>query len=114
MNITGIAAIPMVTAALGFAVPYAFAADQSQPALVMDAKVTEAQAKATALKEVPHGIVKTFQLGNDHGQLIWSLDVAKPRGKGMTKVNVDAKTGKIASVQKEPAAKGVKEVKTHT
>jgi hypothetical protein len=41
-------AIAMTTLALAFTMPHAFAAKDSRAALMAEAKVTEAQAKATA------------------------------------------------------------------
>lgn len=105
-------AISMTTFALAFTMPHAFAAEDSQAALMAEAKVTEAQAKATALAKVPHGIVKRSELEREHGRLIWSFDVAQPSAKGVTEIQVDAKTGKIVSVKKETPAQEAKEAKT--
>lgn len=111
MTMTRRTAILMVTLALGFTMPHAFAAGDSQAALMAEAKVTEAQAKATALAKVPHGIVKSSELEREHGRLIWSFDLAQPSPKGVTEIHVDAKTGKIASVRKETPAREAKEAK---
>jgi uncharacterized membrane protein YkoI len=105
-------AILMTTLALIFTMPHAFAAKDSQAALMAEAKVTEAQATATALAKVPHGIVKSSELEKEHGRLIWSFDVARPSAKGITEIQVDAKTGKIVSVKKETPAQEAKEAKT--
>jgi uncharacterized membrane protein YkoI len=64
------------------------------------------------LAKVPHGVVKTSELEREHGRLIWSFDVAQPSAKGVTEIQVDAKTGKIASVKKETPAQETKEMKT--
>ena len=76
------------------------------------AKVTEAQATTTALAQIPHGIVKSAELEEEHGRLVWSFDIAKPSTKGVTEIQVDARTGKIASVKKETVAQEAKEAKT--
>ena len=104
-------AIATVTLALGFLTQHAFAAGDSQAALMAEAKVTEAQAKATALTKVSHGIVKSSELEREHGRLIWSFDLAQPSTKGVTEIQVDAKTGKIVSVKKETPAQEAKEIK---
>lgn len=105
--------ITLVTLGLAFTMPYAFAGGDSQTALLAEAKVTEAQAQATALAKVPHGIVKSseLELERERGRLIWSFDVAQPAAKGVTEIQVDAKTGKIVLVKKETPAQEAKEVK---
>src|SRR5260221_10349689 len=99
-----------LTLALGFAIPHAFAAD-SQAALQSEAKITEAQARATALARVPHGTVKSSELEREKGLLVWSFDISQPAVKGVTEILVDAKTGKIASLKRESPAEEAKEAK---
>ena len=100
-------------AMLAFAtiVPNASAAGASQAALLAEAKVTEAQATAIALAKVPNGIVKSAELEEEHGRLVWSFDIAKPSTRGVTEIQVNAKTGKIASVKKETPRQEAKEAK---
>lgn len=75
----------------------AFAAStQKQP------KITMAQARATALSKAP-GEVKSAELENEHGKLIYSFDIAT--ANGVTEVNVNAIDGKVVAVQHENAAK---------
>jgi uncharacterized membrane protein YkoI len=105
-------AITLVALGLAFTTPYAFAGGDSQTALLAEAKVTEAQAQATALAKVPHGVVKSSELEREHGRLIWSFDVGQASTKGVTEIQVDAKTGKIASVKRETPAQEAKEMKT--
>jgi uncharacterized membrane protein YkoI len=66
-------------------------------------KITMAQARATALKKA-HGTVKSAELENEHGKLIYSFDIATSKSN-ITEVNVDAMTGKVIAVQQENAAK---------
>jgi uncharacterized membrane protein YkoI len=66
-------------------------------------KITMKQARAIALKRAP-GTVKTAELENEHGKLIYSFDIATS-AKAITEVNVDAINGKIVAVQQENAAK---------
>lgn len=98
--------------ASAFAAPHAFAADETPSALLAEAKVTEAQAKETALATVPHGKVKSSELEREHGKLVWSFDLSQPSVKGVTEVQVDAISGKIVSVKKETPAQEAKEAKT--
>ncbi|MFC5549111.1 PepSY domain-containing protein [Massilia aerilata] len=86
------------------------AAEESQAALQAQAKISQAQAQATALAKVPHGEVKSSELEKEHGRLIWSFDIAQPTVKGVTEIQVDARTGKIVAMEKENAAKEAKEL----
>jgi len=72
-------------------------------------KITMAEARATALKKAP-GKVKSEELENEHGKLIYSFDIATSKS-GITEVNVDAMNGKIVAVQHESAAKEAAEKK---
>jgi uncharacterized membrane protein YkoI len=85
------------------------AADQSQSALKKEAKVTEAQATKSALAKVPDGTIKSSELEKENGKLIWSFDIAKPKTRNITEVQVDAKTGKIVSIQTETPADQLRE-----
>ena len=76
-------------------------AQPSEAQLIEETKVTKSQAEKTALTKVPDGIIKSAELEKEHGLLIWSFDIAKPGTKNIAEVQVDAKTGKIASVQIE-------------
>jgi len=69
--------------------------------LQAEAKVTEADARATALTKVPDGKIKEAELEREKGKLIWSFDIAKPNAEGISEVNVDAITGEIVAVEKE-------------
>jgi uncharacterized membrane protein YkoI len=66
-------------------------------------KLTMAEARTIALKKAP-GKVKSEELENEHGKLIYSFDISTS-AKAITEVNVDAMNGKIVAVQQETAAK---------
>jgi hypothetical protein len=91
--------------AVGFAlVVAAVTTGQAQPSeaqLMKETKVTKSRAEKTALTKVPDGIIRSAELEREHGLLIWSFDITKPGTKNITEVQVDAKTGKIASVKIE-------------
>jgi uncharacterized membrane protein YkoI len=76
-------------------------AQPSEAQLMKETKVTKSRAEKTAITKVPDGIIKSAELEREHGLLIWSFDIAKPGTKKITEVQVDAKTGKIASVKTE-------------
>ena len=88
---------------LGWAlsIPIAHAAQPFQTGLESGAKVTEAKAQAIALTKVPNGTVRSSELGTEHGQPIWSFDIAQPSVRGVTEVYVDAKSGKILLVKQD-------------
>ena len=104
-------AFPLITVALALSTPIAHAAQDSQAVLKAEAKVTEAQAQATALTKVPNGTVRSSELEREHGQLIWSFDIAQPSVKVVTEVHVDAKSGKILLVKQETAKREEREAK---
>ena len=105
-------ALAFSTLVLAMILPTAFAAAPSHAPLMSQAKITEAQATTTALAQVPHLIVKSAELEEEHGRLVWSFDIAKPSASGITEIQVDAKTGKIVSVKKETAAQEATEART--
>src|ERR1700680_605113 len=87
----------------------ALADDATQAKLHAEAKVSEADARTTALAKVPGGTVSSSELEKEHGKLIWSFDIAKTGSKNITEVQVDAKTGKVVSTKIETPDKERKE-----
>ena len=81
----------------------------SEAQLANQAKITKAQAQQIALAKVPHGIVKSAEIENEKGHLVWSFDIAKPKTKDITEILVDAKTGKIIATQIESLRDQAKE-----
>lgn len=77
--------------------------------LMKEAKISRAEAAKTALAQVPNGVIKSEELEREHGKLIWSFDVAKNDTKNITEVQVDAKSGKIVSIQVETPRDQAKE-----
>jgi len=112
MNAIHRKAIGFATASLLLLAPLAYAASDSPAALQSQAKVTEADAKATALAKVPNGAVKSSHLERERGRLVWSFDVSQATTQDITEVQVDAKSGKIVSVKKETPAQEAKEAKS--
>jgi uncharacterized membrane protein YkoI len=83
---------------------HASAAPSPDAALLARASISKEQATRTALARVPNGHVGSAELEREHGRLIWSFDVAQAGRSGVTEVQVDARSGKIVSIQKESAA----------
>jgi uncharacterized membrane protein YkoI len=72
--------------------------------LKSEAKISLADARATALKRVPDEI-KEEELEKENGKLVYSFDIKATGQKDITEVRVSATDGSIASVEKEAAKK---------
>ncbi len=104
--------VAATTIGLVLCVPLASAATSSQGATLKDqAKVTETDARATALAKVPGGTVQSAELENEHGKLVWSFDIKQPKSPSVVEVQVDAKTGALVSKKLESPADQAKEAK---
>src|SRR5206468_2479252 len=75
----------------------------------MHPRITEARARAIALKRVPGAEVKSEELERERGHLIYSYDLRVPGRRGIVEVNVDALTGQIVAVSHETPASERKE-----
>lgn len=91
---------------------------ETQAVLQKEAKISEATARETALKEVPNGSVKSSELERENGKLIYSYDITVPGKTGIDEVNVNAIDGNVVAKQHETpkaekteAAKEAKEKK---
>ncbi len=73
-----------------------------QANLASQAKITREQAEKTALKKAK-GAFEEGELEMENGKLVYSFDIRNKKGT-ITEVQVDAKTGKIVSVEEEDAA----------
>ena len=111
MNVANRMAVIVASLGLALAMPLANAGGASHDALKAEAKVTEQDARTTALAKVPQGTVKSSALEKEHGRLVWSFDIAQPSTQDITEVQVDAKTGRVVSIEKETPAKEAKEQK---
>jgi hypothetical protein len=78
---------------------------ENESQLQAKAKITKADAQATALTQVPNGTVKDCELERERGRLIWSFGFTTPDSKDITEVNVDALTGAVVNVEHEKAEK---------
>jgi uncharacterized membrane protein YkoI len=113
MNIKYIIGITLTAAALaGCSTENHEARKEAKEAKLMtEAKVSKADAQATAMAQVPSGTVKEAELEKEHGKLIWSFDISMPNTTEITEVNVDAMTGGVVSTEKEKAEDEAKEAK---
>jgi hypothetical protein len=80
--------------------------------LAARARVTEQQARATALSEVPGGEIAAGELEEEGGKLIWSFDIRVDGQSGVEEVQVDALDGTVVSREHESAAKEADEADT--
>jgi uncharacterized membrane protein YkoI len=102
----------MLSLTLGLVAGFAAAAFASQPTeaeLMKQAKIKKAEAEQIALAKVSHGIVKSAEIEKEKGHLVWSFDIARPGTHDITEILVDAKTGKIISIQTESPRDQAKE-----
>jgi hypothetical protein len=67
------------------------------------AKITVSQAEAVALKKFPGKIAEKSKLENEEG--VWQYGVMVRSGKTLREIMVNAKTGKIDSVEVTTSAK---------
>jgi uncharacterized membrane protein YkoI len=74
---------------------------ESQATLQKEAKISEATARATALKEVPNGSVKSEEIERENGKLIYSYDITVPGKSGIDEVNVNAIDGTVVAKSHE-------------
>jgi uncharacterized membrane protein YkoI len=86
-------------------------AEESQAALRKEAKITEAEARKTALAAVPGGKVQSHELERENAKLIYSYDIKVAGKSGIEEVNVDAMTGAIVAHEHEDAKTEAKEKK---
>jgi uncharacterized membrane protein YkoI len=82
---------------------------ESQAALQAEAKVSMETARATALKQVPNGSIKSSELERENGKLIYSFDITVPGKSGIDEVNVNAIDGSVVNKQHETPASEKKE-----
>jgi uncharacterized membrane protein YkoI len=113
MNIKSIVGIILTAAALAGCSTEKSEADKqaAEAKLMAEAKISKADAQATALAQVPNGTVKEGELEKEHGKLIWSFDISTPGTTDIMEVNVDAMTGTVVSTDKEKAEDEAKESK---
>jgi len=99
------AAVTLGLIAGGFTLAIAAEKKNKQARLEAQAKISKADAEKAALAKVPGGKVKEAELEEEDGKLIWSFDITKHGSKGITGVEVDAKTGEVLTVEQESVEK---------
>ncbi len=84
---------------------------ETQAQLRKEAKISMADARSTALKEVPNGKIKSSELERENGILIYSFDVKIPGKPGIEEMNVNAMTGAVVAHEHEGPKAEAKEKK---
>ena len=85
-----------------------------KPEYSSQAKITSQVAVDSALARVPGGQIHEGELEKEHGRLVYSFDVLVPQRKGVEEVQVDARSGKVVSVNHEsPAAESKEHASEH-
>ena len=89
-------------------------ASESQASLRKEAKVSEAEARKTALAAVPGGKVQSHELEREKGSLIYSYDIKVAGKPGVEEVHVDAINGQVVAHEHEDAKAEAKEKKAES
>jgi len=95
--------------ALGALLLASFVVAQSPKKAPATHKITPAKAAAIATKKYPGKVQGTPKLEHEDGH--WQYEVLVKSGKKLKEVNVDADSGKIASVENTSAGEEAKEAK---
>ena len=74
---------------------------EEKPGLLKKAKITAEAATASAQAKVPKGTLKSAEIEEEDGKLIYSFDFETAGKSGSDEVNVDAITGKVLGVKHE-------------
>ena len=75
------------------------------------AKITGDSAKHVALAQVPNGKIRSGELENEKGKLIYAFDIKVAGKSGVEEVDVDANTGAVVAHEHESAKKEAAEKK---
>lgn len=72
--------------------------------LQAQAKISETQAQARALAQVPNGVIESEELEKDNGRLIWAFDISPPDTTGVVEDMFDAVTDSSAGTSSPDSA----------
>jgi uncharacterized membrane protein YkoI len=111
----------LLAVGIALSVP-AFAADnpvkdaKSEPGAAQGAKaqtkVSEADARKTALASVPNGTVQSSKLATDKGRQVWAFELKGESSPNVVIVQVDASSGRIVGKSIKAAAPPAKAKKS--
>jgi uncharacterized membrane protein YkoI len=83
---------------------------EARKGLASRARLSCADARAIALHQVKaKSAVKSAELEEEHGRLVYSFDLVQPGRAGVEEVQVDARTREVVSIKHETARAESKE-----
>jgi uncharacterized membrane protein YkoI len=75
--------------------------EEDRPALQSEAAISDAAARAIALRQIPGGQIVEGELEDDGGKLVYEYEVRTADGRRIVEVEIDARTGAVARVDSE-------------
>ena len=100
-NLLKSAALVALCATVGFA--QGMPVKEEKPGLLKRAKIAPAAAETAAKAKVPAGIIRSAEIEEENGKLIYSFDIVTKGKSGVDEVNVDAMTGAVVVQHETPA-----------
>ena len=98
------ALVPVVASAQGGASGVKVTEDK--PGLLTRAKISPDSATKLALAAVPNGKVRSGEIEEEKGKLIYSFDITVPGKRGIEEIHIDPATGAVLGREHEnPTAK---------
>jgi uncharacterized membrane protein YkoI len=80
-------------------------------AAVTKPKISMQAARASAMRIVHQGSVRSAELETEHGRLLYSFDIELPNRRGVEEVQISAIDGRLLSRKHESPAKEKAEVR---
>jgi uncharacterized membrane protein YkoI len=93
-----LAIVPSLAAAQGTP---AVKVTEDKPGLLKRAKIAPDSATRLALAAVPNGKVRSGEIEEEQGKLIYSFDIKVPGKSGITEVHIDPTTGAVLGQERE-------------
>ncbi len=93
--------LPALLLAAGTLAAQGVTVKEEKPGLLKKAKITPDSAIALAKAKLPKATLKSAEIEEEDGKLIYSFDFETAGKSGIDEVNVDAKTGKVGKVEHE-------------
>lgn len=82
---------------------------EDKPGLLAQATIRPDSARKLALARVPGSRVEAAEIEMEDGKLVYSFDLKVGNAKGIEEVLIDARSGKVVSVEHEDPAAEAKE-----
>jgi uncharacterized membrane protein YkoI len=95
---------PRVATIVGAIAAQAVALEEDRPGLLQQTRVTDANARVIALRQVPGGRIVEAELEEEGGQLVYEYEIRVADGRGLVEVAIDARTGAVLSEERDDSA----------